>query len=36
MGNLYELTPNEDYRLVNGDNPDYLKLPNTWEELFNL
>ena len=36
MGNLYELTPNEAYRLVNGDNPDYLKLPNTWEELFNL
>ena len=36
MGNLYELTPNVAYRLVNGDNPDYLKLPNTWEELFNL
>ena len=36
ISNLYELTPNEAYRLVNGDNPDYLKLPNTWEELFNL
>ena len=35
-GDLYDLTPSEAYKKVTGDNPDHLKLPNKWEDLFDL
>ena len=36
IGNLYHLTPSEAYRKVTSDNPNHLKLPDKWEDLFNL